>query len=418
MRVHVRMARVCCVYRGRAPYSTVSCHEAAKLSVHNRSSVLRLGVLGLGAIGTIFFTRLGLLAGDPKVSTKAPHLAVDAFVKTKQFENWRARSLLQLSREGHQEETLEFRVNSNEKVATVSGAPNVRVRTLDNALESNYDNRLDILFVAVKAYDSVGVIRELQKNRHLLKDDALCVFLQNGLGEVSDRSEAGGVRGSWQFVNGVTFVGGRLVEFGSVATSGLDAGMTYLSPFGRCSGDEVQASDDELASRRKCDAKMEVLAQVLLAAGDTHVSRRRLRCEVLETSKMQAMLWRKLIVNAAINPLASLLDAPNRSIVSSESSRECVAMVVREALAVAQCEQIPLTCSQEELVNDILDVAHNTSTNVCSMLADLRRGSRTEIDAITGRIVAGGRRHGIPTPTNDLLLSLIKALEVEGTRRR
>ncbi|KAG1710215.1 hypothetical protein DVH05_017219 [Phytophthora capsici] len=279
-------------------------------------------------------------------------------------------------------------------------------------MESSCDDRLDVLLVAVKAYDSVGVIRELhEKNRHLLKDDALCVLLQNGLGEIPDTSEAGGVEGSWQFVNGVTFVGGRLVEFGNVATSGLDTGMTYLSPFsGRSSGGALESASEDESVRRERDAKMEILAQVFHAAG--------LRCEVLETSKMQEMLWRKLIVNAAINPLASLLDAPNRSIVSSEGSQQCVAMVVREALAVAQCEQIPLTCSQEELVKDILEVAHNTSTNVCSMLADLRRGSRTEIDAITGRIVAGGKRHGIPTPTNDLLLSLIKALELEGTRRR
>ncbi|POM60974.1 hypothetical protein PHPALM_30085 [Phytophthora palmivora] len=129
------------------------------------------------------------------------------------------------------------------------------------------------------------------------------------------------------------------------------------------------------------------------------------------------MLWRKLIVNAAINPLASLLDASNKSVASSDYSRHCVNMVVQEALAVAQCEKIALSCTQDELVEEILDVARNTGTNVCSMLADLRRGSRTEIDAITGRIVEGGKRHGIPTPTNEILYSLIKALEKEESRR-
>lgn len=77
-------------------------------------------------------------------------------------------------------------------------------------------------------------------------------------------------------------------------------------------------------------------------------------------------------------------------------------MVVQEALAVAEQEQIPLECTQnvrvarmsqhgcfllpltlgatvllvQELVEDILEVARNTGSNVCSMLADLRRGSR------------------------------------------
>ncbi|KAH7468566.1 2-dehydropantoate 2-reductase [Phytophthora ramorum] len=357
-------ARNSCVCRGlgRAAFSVL--HSEAAVAA-TRSSEFRVGVLGLGAIGTIFFTRLGLLATNSKI----PALNVDAFIKPQQFEAWARKEKLQfaLQKDGGQE-TLEFQVDSNEEVATAIDTRNVRVRTLGSELG---DERLDVLLVAVKAYDSAAVVRELRENsRHLLKHDALCVLLQNGLGEVPlEERLTGGDR--WQFANGVTFVGGRALGFGNVL--------------------------------------MKVLAEVFLAAG--------IHCEVLKTGGMQAMLWRKLIVNAAINPLASLLNATNKSVANSEGSRRCVDMVVQEALAVAQSEQIPLSCTQNELVEEILAVARNTGTNVCSMLADLRRGSRTEIDAITGRIVAGGKRHGIPTPTNELLLSLIKALETEGTRR-
>lgn len=108
-----------------------------------------------------------------------------------------------------------------------------------------------------------------------------------------------------------------------------------------------------------------------------------LRCEVLSAEKMQATLWRKLIVNAAINPIASLLDGPNKvrsssscvcsftcyngalpsdtsrltvrmripcpakSVGACEWSRHCVSMVVGEAFAVAQSEHVPLDCTQE-----------------------------------------------------------------------
>ncbi|OWZ01622.1 hypothetical protein PHMEG_00026954 [Phytophthora megakarya] len=110
--------------------------------------------------------------------------------------------------------------------------------------------------------------------------------------------------------------------------------MTYLAPL------EVNRSTDEDRTlRRVRDAKMKMLANIFLAAG--------LRCEMLERNKMQEMLWRKLIVNAAINPLASLLDAPNKSVADSNGSRHCVNMVVQEALAVAKCEKIPLSCTQE-----------------------------------------------------------------------
>ncbi|POM68893.1 2-dehydropantoate 2-reductase [Phytophthora palmivora] len=400
-----------CGYRalGRCAYSSSRFNDLVEAADASLAKELRVGVLGLGAIGTIFFTRLGLLAINSNAKTELPTLKVDAFIKPEQFDVWTRKQKLQLCLEGkenEEKESLKFQVNVD-KVATVCNAPNVRVCTLESAETDG----LDVLLVAVKAYDSVGVIRELRyRNRHLLKDGALCVLLQNGLGEVPEE-EAGGLGrldDRWQFANGVTFVGGRVRTFGKVVTSGVDTGVTYLAPFGTDEGNHSD-SDDEVLLRRVRDMKMETLGEIFRAAG--------LRCEVLEDRKMQAMLWRKLIVNAAINPLASLLDAPNKSVASSDYSRHCVNMVVQEALAVAQCEKIALSCTQDELVEEILDVARNTGTNVCSMLADLRRGSRTEIDAITGRIVEGGKRHGIPTPTNEILYSLIKALEKEETRR-
>ncbi|CAH0489844.1 unnamed protein product [Peronospora farinosa] len=390
------------------PYSIVTSQEAAGSP---RTNELRVGVLGLGAIGTIFFTRLGLLANEFKTKNELPILHVEAFIKREQFGVWTSKMKPKLSLEGQRRETLEFQVHSDEKAAIVENAPNVRVRTLENTGEDGHGNELDILLVAVKTYDSVGVIRELrEKKRHLLKHDALCVLLQNGLGEVPQEEEGRRIEDQWQFASGVTFVGGRVLRFGRVVTSGLETGKTYLAPFDVPGMEkEINVTREEMLWRKESDAKMHMLARVFLAAG--------LHCEVLDANEMQAMLWRKLIVNAAINPVASLLDAPNRSVASTEGSRHCVNLVVQEAIAVANCERISLKCSYKELVEDIFEVALNTGANVCSMLADLRRGSRTEIDAITGRIVAGGKRHGVPTPTNELLLSLIKALEDEGTRR-
>ncbi|GMF23745.1 unnamed protein product [Phytophthora lilii] len=301
----------------RSPYSLLQYQDASGAVAPIGSRELHVGVLGLGAIGTIFFTRLGRLAGDSKAETELPVLKVDAFVKPEQLSSWVEKEKLQLSLQGQQgDEILEFEGNSDE--VTGIQAPNVRVRTLENAATNCEENKLDVLLVAVKAYDSAGVVRDLrEKNKHLLKDDALCVLLQNGLGEVprDERSSLSDADDQWQFANGVTFVGGRVLEFGSVLTSGLDTGMTYLAP---CTNVGVGANEG--------DSKVEMLAQVLLAAGRNVDARlcgtmfangmlcvfEGIHCEVLDESKMQAMLWRKLIVNAAINPLASLLDAPNR----------------------------------------------------------------------------------------------------------
>ncbi|KAL7683639.1 putative ketopantoate reductase ApbA/PanE, 6-phosphogluconate dehydrogenase-like domain superfamily [Plasmopara halstedii] len=365
------------------------------------SSRLRVGVLGLGAIGTIFFTRLGLLATNLKGTTKFPKLTVDAFIRPKRFENWVQSQTFQLNiLQGQKKETLHFCIAPSNKLATVWNAPHVRIRTLTSH-DNQTSDKVDVLLVAVKAYDSTNVVQELwETKRHMLQNDAICILLQNGLGhEVPENSK--NLEMSWQFLNGVTFIGGRMINFGSVETSGLETGMTFLAPM-----TQVHCHDIETCKRMK---RINVVAQIFQAAG--------LRCEVLETSAMQGMQWRKLIINAAINPLASLLNAPNSSVISSQSSRDCIKMVVEEAIAVAQSEKIVLGCSQDELLHEVVEVANNTGTNICSMLADLRRGSRTEIDAITGRLVQGGERYGIATPVNRFLLLLIQALEKEGLRR-
>ncbi|CAH0521797.1 unnamed protein product [Peronospora belbahrii] len=389
-------------------YSSSTCPNAAGDLCRDE---LCVGVLGLGAIGTIFFTRLGLLATNFKAKNETSTLQVKAFVKREQFDSWTSKEKLELSLIGQRKEMLEFQIHSDEKVATTSGL-NVRVCTLEAVAEDkDGKNKLDVLLVAVKAYDSARVIREFRERKgHLLKHDALCVLLQNGLGEEPQEDNEGESRDQWQFACGVTFVGGRVVQFGEVVTSGLDVGKTYLAPLNmlRVKKEDHSSRDDMLLQKKRND-KIEMLLRVFLAAG--------MHCEVLGADEMQAMLWRKLIVNAAINPIASILNTSNRSVASSEGSRRCVTLVVQEALEVANREKMLLNCSQNELVEDILTLARNTGDNVCSMLADLRRGSRTEIDTITGRIVAGGKRHGVPTPTNELLLSLIKALEDERTRK-
>ncbi|KAI9983205.1 hypothetical protein PInf_007132 [Phytophthora infestans] len=267
-----KMLRISCVsatrhsnaYRslGRSIYSAPRLQKSTEAADTICSSKLRLGVLGLGAIGTIFFTRLGRLATSSEANRELPTLTLDALIKPERFDNWVSKEKLQLCLQGPNEEILEFRLSSSKKMAVLLDTPNVRVRTLDSEGKDGCDDKLDVLLVAVKAYDNVGVIRELRdKNKHLLKDDALCVLLQNGLGEVPEETTSGstGVEDRWQFANGVTFVGGRVAEFGIVVASGLDVGMTYLAPFG--------GSERGLRMRKEHHVKMNMLAQLLLAAG-------------------------------------------------------------------------------------------------------------------------------------------------------
>ena len=238
-------------------------------------SDFRVGVLGLGAIGTIFFTRLGRLAAVTETRKELPILSVDALIKVEQFDTWVKKektATMQLIHDGQETETLEFQgLTTADKVATACNASNVRVRVLGGSTGETHDgHKLDVLLVTVKAHDSVGAIQTLrERHRHLLKDDALCVLLQNGLGEVPTEENGGRIDNRWQFVSGVTFVGGRVLEFAKVKTSGLEAGKTYVAPLYRHGAETelIGLEDTMTMPRERDDVKMQMLVDVLVAAG-------------------------------------------------------------------------------------------------------------------------------------------------------
>lgn len=147
----------------------------------------------------------------------------------------------------------------------------------------------------------------------------------------------------------------------------------------------------------------ETIAAAFRAAG--------LPCRV--APDLEALLWRKLAVSAAINPLTALSGRPNGAILEDPGLR---------ALALAAAREVALTAAAEglDLGGDpgdwVLAVAERTAANRSSMLQDLDRGAPTEIDAICGQLVARARRHGLDLPLCRWLLEAVQALEAGGRR--
>ena len=65
----------------------------------------------------------------------------------------------------------------------------------------------------------------------------------------------------------------------------------------------------------------------------------------------------------------------------------------------------------DDVFEQTLDVIKNTSKNINSTLSDIRKGKRTEIDYISGKIIELGEKLDMPTPYNKALLSMIKYKE-------
>jgi 2-dehydropantoate 2-reductase len=119
------------------------------------------------------------------------------------------------------------------------------------------------------------------------------------------------------------------------------------------------------------------------------------------------LLWSKLVINAAINPLTALLRVPNGELLTIPEARTLLRLAASEAMAVASA------CGRRLIYSDPVAateaVARQTAINISSMLQDVNRGALTEIDAISGALVAAGEAHGVSVPVNRTLWLLVKA---------
>src|SRR5262249_43164468 len=93
--------------------------------------------------------------------------------------------------------------------------------------------------------------------------------------------------------------------------------------------------------------------------------------------------------------------------------REIVLRSVDEATAVAEADGIALDVAEaREVLMKLVDTAGGgTGTSKSSMREDIIRRRRTEIDTIHGAVQRLARRRGLPTPTIDTMIALVKGLE-------
>ena len=122
----------------------------------------------------------------------------------------------------------------------------------------------------------------------------------------------------------------------------------------------------------------------------------------------QSLIWGKLVINAAINPLTALLRISNGELLARPVTRKMMASLARETAEVAAAEHVNLPFSNP--VSAAEDVARKTAKNHSSMFQDVRRGAPTEIDAICGAVTKRAELHGIDTPFNRTCWRLVRAL--------
>ena len=239
-------------------------------------------------------------------------------------------------------------------------------------------NDYDLIVLAVKSYDTSTALKVIKK----MESTATILSLQNGLDNEIRIAEA---IGKERTLGGVTSHGITFVESGHVQHAGT--GETIIG----------ELDGKETGSVRK-------VCQALTSIGiETRISK-----------IINSEIWTKGIVNAGINPLTALTRLHNGYLLKIPWLTRLLENTCQECIAVAQKAGIDLQGC--DIIEKTKNVARLTGENKSSMLQDIERGRRTEIDSINGRIVEVGKKHGVKTPINSALVALVKGIE-EGSKR-
>jgi len=130
------------------------------------------------------------------------------------------------------------------------------------------------------------------------------------------------------------------------------------------------------------------------------------RVPVEAVPEFEREVWRKALVNAAVNPVTAARGIPNGGLLEEPARTEAL-QLLGEALAVARAAGFGFT--SEEVTRDFERVVRATAANRSSMLQDLDQGRPTEIDAISGEILREATRHGLELPATRAIVREITA---------
>jgi 2-dehydropantoate 2-reductase len=232
--------------------------------------------------------------------------------------------------------------------------------------------RVKTALVLVKSWQTGWAADQLV---HLLAPDGLALSLQNGLGNVDILSER---LGEQRVCLGVTTYGATSVAPGRVCPGG--------------------------------DGKISLAEHSHLGEFPSHLEKAGFKMEM--TSDATSLVWGKLVINSAINPLTALLRIKNGGLLVRPSARKLMGATAQETAVIAAAQGIALPF--EDPVSEVENVAKRTDSNISSMLSDVMRNAPTEIDAINGAIAEIGEQLGISCPINRTLWLLVKALSRAG----
>lgn len=309
---------------------------------------MRILIVGLGALGTVFATLL-----------KADGNTVYGLTKEKYIKQLANKPLKVIGLFGNKEAFLDGIFSSPEELK---------------------QKNLDLIIISVKAYDTEFTIKQINS---LVEQNTLVLLAQNGYGNYE---VATSILGKEKVILGRVIFGAKIIETGS-------AEVTVFAD------DIVIGHPDNLISLEKLNSIAELFNKAALPTRVSSDVYAILWDKILYNSALNPL---GAILECTYGSLAE--NEETRTIMNKIIEE---IFIVTKAHKI----KLNWNSPEDYLEHFYTKLVPPTAKHFPSMYYDVQSGKRTEIDALNGAIVKLAEQKGLSVPFNETICNLIKTKE-------
>lgn len=282
----------------------------------------------------------------------------------------------------------------NEKGARIIGCADLTV-PVKAITPDQMEGKYDLIFLFTKQTANAEALPHIKQ---FLNDDSIVCTLQNGVPEYSVEEYIGGNRTVGGTVLwGATFISPGVSEVTQDVTSG-----DILFDIGEISGGITE--------------RIKKVAQVLEYMGPVTI-----------VENLMGARWSKLLLNSCMSGMSAAMGSIFGDILDNPKSSACLSYIASDIINVCEKAKVDLegVMGMEMVDFGKVDTKENFEksqncfrkfyadklTAKASMLQDLEKGKKTEVEMINGFVVDQGKKYGVPTPYNDIVVKIIKGIE-------
>jgi len=255
------------------------------------------------------------------------------------------------------------------RVKSYRGDFNMEVKTTDDPSATGI---YDLILFCVKSFDTENMANLITP---MVGPDTTIISLQNG---IDNEELIGKVLGREKVMAGIAFIGARVEEPGLIVHSAA-GNMT----FGEIDGGPSERGKKILQVFESCNIEAKL------------------------TEDIKKAMWRKMVWNCGFNAITALTGCTAGEILGEKTTREVVQKTMEEIIAVAKGLGVFL---DPDLPQKTIAHTEKQGEIKTSMLMDMENGRRMEIEALNGVVSKKGKEINSPTPTNDTLYSMVRAI--------